>query len=380
MKKILTNIIIWVLKRNPEIKDNVINNFKGNQNIDVELKNDNIVIDEHMLKFNNVKAGDIIISKTKDWHGKFDLKHFYRPYFIVGRTNEELYGLYCTSSDKVKNDKRFYHYYNNMEKKEEAKVSHVDCRCFFVLNSCHFKGIACTLDIKSRRKIIEKVINNSNANEDIIDFNSFKIEPKINSVVKYNGEFYFIYDKFDNDKFCSVRLKENTKTDKGLMIFNKGYGLDKTGKEVIDKDNIDYVIYEQTNEFSKSVHKLKTNVISKEVKNDRIEIEENDEKNNEDKYKFGDVLSLRNSKNKIIYLTSFNKQIYYITDEQLELYTGMRFVHESEINGFYRKLSDKEFSRLINVLNKPLNSEKIKFVPDDVKNDIKNNISRKQLK
>ena len=117
--------------------------------------------------------------------------------------------------------------------------------------------------------------------------------------------------------------------------------------------------------------------ISKEVKNDRIEIEENDEKNNEDKYKFGDVLSLRNSKNKIIYLTSFNKQIYYITDEQLELYTGMRFVHESEINGFYRKLSDKEFSRLINVLNKPLNLEKIKFVPDDVKNDIKNNISRK---
>lgn len=386
MKKLLTNIIIWVLKRNTEIKDNIISNIcediKNNKIEEIDLKNE-----ERIINFKNVKAGDVIISKTKDWHGKIDISHYFRPYFIVGRTEDRLYGLYCTSSDKANNDINFFHFFNKSDIKKEGRVSHVDCKKICVLDINHFKDKAFTTDILTRRKILEKLIQVTDGYESYVDFSYFGFNPGVNSVVKYNGNFYYLYDKLENNKFNAALLKESGRIDKGIIIFNKGYVLDKTKKEVIDKEDIEYVIYEKTHDFKKSIHKLKTDVISPKIDTEKNIIEvteketlETNDSYNEEKYKFGDVLSLRNSRNKIIYLTTFNKQIYYITDEQLELYTGMRFAHESEINGFYRKLSDKEFSRLINVLNKPLNSDKIKFVPNDVKDDIKDNISRKQLK
>ena len=368
----LSKLIIKLMNKYPKLKEEITNYIK----LDIENNKENImqhslektddtknidhISQEKIMAFKSVRPGDLVIAKTPYFKSD-DESHLYRPFFIVGRSKKKLYGLYGSTSPNTLKQDYYYHYFD----KVSGKVSNFNCKKIYILDKEGFKNNASSLDDSAGRKIVELLASNAIINTDMIDFNAFGFEPKIGSVVLFKNEFYLLYNCTNDGSFYAYKLVCNPKHNDGIRISNTGYMINVRESIIINKNEMDCVILE--NACTKS--QIKTIEGRKGVKR-------KDYSNN--KYNFGDVLSLKNSKEKIIYLNKENDKLYYITEDQLDFFTGIKKISVQNVNSFYRKLSNEELSRVFSVLDKPLNSCDTKYVSSSVKSNILNSV--KQLK
>ena len=85
------------------------------------------------------------------------------------------------------------------------------------------------------------------------------------------------------------------------------------------------------------------------------------------KYKFGDILSLKKSKEKIIYVSEYNDKLYYLTMSNLELFTGISRRNLNDIQDKYGFISEQDKKRLLMKIEIMLNSKS-----DTLANDVVN--------
>ena len=362
MLNFLTKIIIKLLKKYPKLEENIVLYFDEKNMVSENEEASNVISQDKINKFKSVKAGDIVIAKTPNYKGSDD-SHLYRPFFIVGRSRRKLHGLYGTTSTNAMGKEGYYHFYD----KSRDKVSHYDCSKIYVLDINDFKNKLFSLDKTKCRKILDLLVKNCNFSN-MVDFNEFEFEPKVGNVIISDKKYYILYGLNENKDFMAYELIKNENSKRYIKINNCKYTLNYSNRKIINQNDIDCVILDDANNYLRF---LKENKPSKEKTKATYK---------EQNYNFADVLSLKNSKDKIIYLTRKNNLIYYVTEEQLELFTGIKYIDINMVSGFYRKLSDEEINKIINVLNKPLNNNHLNYVPDYVKNNILNNINVKRLK
>lgn len=85
----------------------------------------------------------------------------------------------------------------------------------------------------------------------------------------------------------------------------------------------------------------------------------------DDKYSFGDVVSLHNCKDKVAYLVSSGDDFYYVDLEKIKFYAKIPLANKSDIQDYYRSLSEEEINELLKNLQ-IMNDNKMKFVPEEV--------------
>lgn len=321
-----------------------INNILNYKNIDEERKEKQ----DEVKAFDSINARAIIIAETPNYVGD-DLSHLIRPFLVVGKDSEYLYAIRETTVDKYSNNKKYYKYYNPAR----DVYSYLKCDEIFKINKDQFKRVAYYMDFNEYKEILQKIVACCE-NFEKVDFTSFKYSLRRGSIIIKNDEPYVLMDDEKNtDEHKIAKLVKNENSE--IYIYYKG------SKHVVDVDNIfklkssdkDYTIIGDVP--SKFIGRIRNTDISD--------------------YEIGDVLSLKNSKEKIIYLTQIDKMIYYIGFDQLDFFTGISKIEENRICDRYRKLNSNEIERLISKIEKPLSNDN-SVIYYAAKDNILNSISK----
>lgn len=321
-----------------------INNILNYKKVDEEINEKQ----DEVKAFDSINPRAIIIAETPDYVGD-DLSHLIRPFLVVGKDSKYLYAIKETTVDKYDNNKKYYKYYNPVR----DIYSYLKCDEIFKINKDQFKKVAYYMDFNEYKEVLEKIITHCD-NFEKVDFKSFKYSLRRGSIIIKNNESYVLMDdekNTDEHKIAKLVKDENSE----IYINYKG------SKHVVDVDNIfklkasdkDYTIIGDVP--SKFVGRIRNTDISD--------------------YEIGDVLSLKNSKEKIIYLTQIDKMIYYVNFDQLDFFTGISKIEKDRICGHYRKLNSGEIKRLISKIEKPLSNDN-SVVYYAAKDNILNSISK----
>ena len=318
------------------------NKIKSNEEHIEKEKNDEEIIKRK--KFDNVKVGETVIAKTQ-YYNSDDLDHLYRPHIIVGRTEDELYGLMATSVDKTGN----VNYYKNYNA-ETCKVSFVKCSNIYKLDIDDYKYTA-DVGLKVSNVLLKKIVRNANISK--VDKNLFlkyvPIEP--GSVIVSGDNYFFLTKKLENGNYKAYRLIRSSKNYFYLTINNINYEPDFKSDMIININDIDYAILSGFQSF--------LNKINREKK----------ELTKVCEYTFGDIISLKGSNEKIIYITSRGHSIYYTPIDSLELFLGISGIKASSVSTKVGRLSDLELRTLIQKIDKGLSNED-KTIPNNIKKEV----------
>lgn len=348
--EIINKIILFffkkILKKNKNIKNEVINYLKE-ESFDelkkvVENKENERVQEElnkeKKIDFANVKPGDVVLAKwLHPGEKEEDNIHLYRPFFVVGRSKKNLNGIYCTT--KLRKSNEFF----SLVFSGSKKTTYLDCSKIIQLSiddfDCKAKFAVHSDDAK---KVIKKMLNYRQCYNQI-DFKTFFKKITFSSIVLCNNKFYKISGITEDGYKAYPLYKINgyNNISKYVNIFGKKYIIKEDEKAVLKPaditvitDEVDYHVYEEEAKMKQKRNSDKTG--DKLVK----------------KYRYGDVLSIKNTKNKIIYVTESNKKIYYVTHDDIDLFKGIQRIDKNCVNAYYDHLSSEEIKRLSQKLNK----------------------------
>lgn len=174
-------------------------------------------------------------------------------------------------------------------------------------------------------------------------------------------EKYYVFNNVDGKLLClrfiPIRYYNNFgKKYRKVRNFVDGKMYFVKCDEVIELDKNDFYIYE-CNLLYEDIKRIRKKVYSYEKK-----------KRKEKKYNFGEVLSLKDSKEKVIFAFYVDENAYTCDLESLTFFCGLSKILPEQIYGLYDTLSIDDKECLIEKLNKYIKSNK--YVDEDVKEQI----------
>ncbi len=348
LKKIIDFLKSWFKKHD-------INNLTTDKKIIVDEKeaisDDNVkeALDEEKnkchdkIKFEDIKPRMVIIAKTPDYNNP-DLTHLTRPFIVVGKSSKGLYAIKETTSSKCKGDNRYYVHYNY--KRDIA--SYCKCNKIYEITKDEFKYFSYHMPYNEYKKLIEKLTKYCKELNKI-DWSLFSYRLTEGSILLKENDLYIVLKKENDQKYKIAKLI----IDNESKIYDYFMGQ----KHVIDTDNI--ITIDNNNSYEVIGY-----VDPKISRLNWIDVSD---------YKLGDVLSLKGSNQKIIYLTQIGDRIFYLDLDSLEFYTGIGKINKEKISGFYRKLNEDEMKALVKKVEKPLNNDNLIYygAKENILNSVK---------
>ena len=238
--KILSFLIIKILKNNEIIKENVISEFSfGYENND---KNETTLELAKRIAFDNINAGDIILAGTPNYQEN-DLSHFYRPFLVLGKEDDKIYALYNTSKIKYKDNEKYYEVCNLGN---NGKHSYINCSNIYIITIDLFKNLILKYNVDSiNEKMLINILNKTMLYGDFLNYIdykhlNFKIEK--GSIVKVDSNFYLVTKILQSENCYITNLLVRRKNeDDYINIFGKKYVLERD-KYRLSSNAIDYCI------------------------------------------------------------------------------------------------------------------------------------------
>lgn len=291
---------------------------------------------EEIIK--NINPKDTIIAEVID-DGIKKTKNF----LVVGKDEDYLYTIRITPMDQSQNSN-----YKKCNNKFRNKCLHYRWNTIFKIGKDEF--------LKKRGTVSEIIYNEimrgmakKSKSYDNIDFLSANFPLKEGSIILKDGNLYLVIkEEKDINKYKIAELKESTNNEAIIRIKGSKYSICLDETIMVDSTDNDFVVIFN---FPSSIVKTI-------------------EKSDFGYYEFGDVISLKNSNKKVIYLTQINGIVYYVTFDQLELFTGICKINKDMVEGFYRKLSDFELNKIALKLEKALSKDIYHIYSDDAKDSI----------
>ena len=270
----------------------------------------------------DVDPRNVITAKIFD-DGKIKTKNF----LVVGKDDNSLYAIRFTTKSQSENDN-----YMKCNYIIQDKVFYYRWNKIFKIGKEEFIYKKAKLPMNVYKEIMLTMAKKCKSYSNI-DFSSVNLPLEENSIILKNEILYLVFDKVKKtNKYKIVKLERSEDSKENIYIKGSSYRICTDETDEIDINDKDYVIVA-------SIKKKIFNFI---------------ENNNLD---FGDVLSVKNSNQKIIYLTEVSGMIYYATFDQLELFTGIDKIQKNKIEGFYRKLDEDELSKIAEKLERPLSND-----------------------
>lgn len=398
MHKILSKLIIFLFNKNPKIKEDILRYIAKDELLKEELDSTKKIVKEEekvlsekekqkrLEEFLKVEKGDVIYAKVPDnFYKNAEKDKLVRPWVVISKQEDKLIVVARSTSKR------------NMElkdldcmifvKKEDDVIGDSDyvinCERYYVIDEDKFiynKG-------KTSSKIIEEIIRKQkvyNARALTIKKLNFKI--KENDIIEYKDEKYFVYS-INKSELCCYKLNKtvnNKKFSYGVLgdnynleptyiyIFDNSYELtnnmsllsmeNEELKKLVKRDLFDYNEVPKLFYFNRSKQaKYEKSLVVKEEKENK----EDTKKEQYKKYKFGDILSLKNSKEKVIYVSEYNDKLYYLTMSNLDFFTGISRRNLNDIQDKYGFINEQDKKRLLMKIEVMLNSKS-----DTLANDV----------
>lgn len=356
INKIIISLFKKIIKKNKFIKDELIN-YLNNEYFDElkkvvktkenEIKKQEFHDEEKIINFNNVKSGDVVVAKLLNPGDKEEENaHLYRPFFIVGRSKKKLHGLYCTTKKKNGNE------YFPLCFCGSDKTTYLNCSRIISVSIDEFIHPS-KYKVKSNdaRNIIKKMLHyKHNYNE--IDFKAFFNKITFNSIVLYDNNLYKIsgIEKNGYKAYPLSLSKGYNNISEHVIILGKKYVINESKEVILKPDKITLISDELDLHTYEEESKIKQKRDANKVGDKKVK-----------SYRYGDVLSIKNSKNKIIYITESNKKVYYVTYSDIDFFKGISRINKSDVIACYDHLSDEEKEKLTNNINRAFESKKGDF-------------------
>lgn len=295
-------------------------------------------MDDFSEVIKKVNPKDYIIAKAIDDEIE-KTKHF----LVVGKDENFLYAIRMTPKNQSQNNN-----YRKCNNKFRNMQFYYRWNTIFKIGKDEFIGKRDEVSDIIYREVISTMAKKCKS-YDNIDFSSAKFLLKEGIIILKDGNLYLVINETkDINKYKIAKLEEGMNHGVSVRIKGSKYGICFDETMEIDSTDNDFVV----------------------ISNFPILIKKITKKVNKICYEFGDVLSLKNSNEKVIYLTQINGIVYYACFDQLELFTGICKVNKNRIEGFYRKLSDYELNNIALKLERALPNDVYHIYSDDAKNSI----------
>ena len=178
--------------------------------------------------FLHTKPGDLLycdMPLSEDKLSRIEKGHRSRPYLIVDKKDNYLYGYYCSSTLSKKNIKGIYTLIHNkyqLHKKDDnyndiPTDTYINLYAVHQLNINHLRSYMTSIDEYDQIQI-NKIISSIN-NTDLI---KFPVNQKvyISEVYSYNSSLYYVYNVID-DYIACYKLKTTQNSDEDTIYVNK---------------------------------------------------------------------------------------------------------------------------------------------------------------
>lgn len=288
-----------------------------------------------MKDYTAIKEGTIV--ETTDNYGSR---------FVVvknDQNNEMVYGLFITDSIKNKEDIRYYKYIMKNQNKEYEKF--IKCNDITEIMYSNIEQINGCVANEELGKVISK-LSSIIIDKDIVSYDYLSKNIQRGCVCNINGE-YFLATNVQGDKCKVYRFTSQTKEDQpSIRLNNKQFTVSKKGAN-ISKSDIDYVV----KRIDKNTMKKIEAVLDKK------------------EYEFGDILNIQNYGKKVIYITTFNNELYCCDKNSLELFSGFERIPEKKIIDKCDELTNTEQINLLKKLKRSLDNNR--YIPEDIQSDVK---------
>ena len=289
-------------------------------------KSNNSLTDEEFKKIlDNTQIRSIVVAKIPNYEGENN-NHVIRYYLVVGKDDKYFYCSHNTTTDKSEH-KNYYKRYDA----HSNKYCFFKCYKIYKIGKDEFISNRFILPMEEYKDIINLYVKFC-PDLDKIDFKYLNYNINVGRIIMYENEPFVVFDFIKNTNiYRAFRLTPND--DAKLYVYMKGKKHDIVFDDIREIKNTDnYTVLG----FAPS--KVVDIIRNKDISN----------------YEFGDVLSLKNTSEKVIFLTQIKNMVYYATFDQLDMFTGIYKMENSNIDKLYSKLSDKQLSRLISKIQKPL--------------------------
>ena len=250
-------------------------------------------------------VGDVIWAKrykTENEKNKIAIGHQTGPYIIIKKTNDKIYGIYCSSNPEIidpiikrKLNKLDY----TAEKDNFIWINFIE----EITTNTYLKTIGKidnnSLDLINKYIYIGLIHNKTIKN---YKYEDIKINYTIGDIIIFNNIKYYIY-KLDNNNYYCYQLNKTTNDNKqGIKINKKRYLFDFNNVTITKNSNIS--LYEVLDEENQNiVNKLKLKTHEEEKYKNNLESGNLIEYNDKLYYIFG------NYKQELLTYKIYNKKI-----------------------------------------------------------------------
>ena len=404
MHKILSKLIIFLFNKSPKIKEDILRYIAKNELLKEELDSTKKIVKEEekvlsekekqkrLEEFLKVEKGDVIYAKVPVNFYKGDVKDkSVRPWVVIKKYDDTLTVVARSTSKR------------NMElkeldsmifvKKEDDVIGDSDyvinCEQYYVISKDNFicnKG-------KISNNLVEEIIRKQKVyNSRSLTIKKLNFKIKENDIIEYKDDKYFVYDVNKNEFYCYKLTKSSNNKEFSYGIFGENYTLEPNVVYAFDN------IYEFSNNMS--LLSIENEELKKLVKRDLFDYNEKPKlfymnKNKQEKYekslvkeepkkeekekikkeyykkyKLGDILSIKDSKEKVIYVSSYNDKLYYLTMDNLDFFTGISRKNLNDVHSKYGEISEDSIKKILIKIERMLNS-KSDILSSDVVNSAK---------
>lgn len=329
IKNIINKIISWFNRKNIKPVNEI----------------DNIDYTDSQLKlFNNTKPGDLVFCQMPlcdEELEKVKKGHRCRPYLIVSKTDNFLYGYYCTSSDSgtvVWNEyvllhNKYHQYKKDNDYRDVPTDTYVSLNVPHKLSIKHLKYYMFSINDFDKRQINKKLVLLNKSGTKL-----FNVSPKalVSEVYSYNCALYYVFKEENNTLYC-YRLNSRQKTGADTIYVRKNkYSIDLDQEYVL---NMDYCkLYSMSNISLKNrVDKIIKE--DKKAKKNRVKVDNN---NGQSKYickhKIGTIYTNYRDDRPMVYLYSIGDKNFgfdYMKAKDLDYAQIKEFIIDRNVGALF---------------------------------------------
>ena len=353
---LISKIILKIMDKFPQIRKDIEESFQKEKGIeeDIEYESTDKEIEKDIEyesidkenEFNKVCAGDVIWSTTPDFKNN-DKSHLIRPYLVIGRNKNMLYALYGTTKKHYEEPE-----YYGIKLSRNKEESYFYCCNITKLDINNFKSIYTMLSDASMNAVYKKIINNTDCLK-YIDKRFLDTKREKAAIIMCNKQIYIIINiNKNNDKYKVVELVPG-KASHCVHLFGQDFIANNQNIITLDKNN--------------PIIAIKTDI---DYYNYLLKIHTNNKQISYNEYNFADILSIKGTKEKVIYLYHTDKDVYYVPFTTLEIFSGINKLNINKIEGVYGSLSYSDIAKLVNKLDSKLANSNGKHIDKNIEKQI----------
>ena len=204
----------------------------------------------------------------------------------------------------------------------------------------------------SMNAVYKKIINNTDCLK-YIDKRFLDTKREKAAIIMCNKQLYIIINiNKNNDKYKVVELVPG-KASHCVHLFGQDFIANNQNIITLDKNN--------------PIIAIKTDI---DYYNYLLKIHTNNKQISDKEYNFADILSIKGTKEKVIYLYHTNKDVYYVPFTTLEIFSGINKLNINKIEGVYGSLSYSDIAKLVNKLDSKLANSNGKHIDKNIEKQI----------